>query len=411
MSGFAPDVMLNWLCRYVPLRDELQGAALDSLLEVGSGFKGLGCILSTPFVGVDIAFSHRPAAPMLPIAYDGTRLPFRPGAFHTVVSMDAMEHVPPAARAEFLLELTRVSAARVIIGCPVDAGGLAADVLLQDFYRAVHQSTPEWLFEHQTLGLPASQELERIFAAVPGWRFRELATPGGLAAMLLVLADFVPGMARWIQPALRQDPDKLAAWIQAADFGPKVRRVYLLERLEEGAPHVDLKIPETLIAAFVCPDCDSGLRNPPSGLACASCGRRFGTDNRGVWDFHAQFKRTRPQEPLLFELAPDWLAGEAWVPLVHNYLQAFAADDAVVLWLRVDTRVLSLEEAFALLRPVMAPFGERPFPTLELAEAGTPLPSGRAIALPPQGAEVWAWHPDRFRLARLMASTSPTLAR
>ncbi|HEY9722352.1 MAG TPA: class I SAM-dependent methyltransferase [Oscillatoriaceae cyanobacterium] len=410
MAGFAPDVMLNWLCRYLSLRDVLQGDALESLLEVGSGPKGLGCVVSNRFVGVDVAFAQEPSPPMLPIVYGGTRLPFKPGAFHTVVSMDAMEHVPPAARAGFLLEMTRVSASRVIIGCPVDLVGAAADRFFQDLYRAMNRPAPDWLYEHQELGLPASRDLERLYAALPGWRCTELSTPGALPALLLILADHLPGMAPWIQSALQDEPEKLEAWIRAGDFGPKIRRVYLLERLDQACPLVHMEKVDTLVSAFDCPDCEGDLENPASGLVCSRCGRQFSSDAQGVWSFRPTPATRVPAPPVVFDLAPQWLQDEAWVPLVHNYLQAFSVDDEVVLWIRVDTNVLSIQEALELLAPIIVPYGELPFATLELAEHASPLPPGRVIPLPAGGEEVLAWEPDKFRLVRLMSPASPVLA-
>ena len=62
---------------------ESGGQPLDSLLEVGSGARGLSCILpngagaggAPRFVGIDMKFAGPPAAAMAALTYDGGRLP------------------------------------------------------------------------------------------------------------------------------------------------------------------------------------------------------------------------------------------------------------------------------------------------------------------------------------------------
>ena len=47
--SFPPGTQLNWLVRYVPIKQYLTGPALASLIEVGSGARGLASIIDDPF--------------------------------------------------------------------------------------------------------------------------------------------------------------------------------------------------------------------------------------------------------------------------------------------------------------------------------------------------------------------------
>src|SRR6185369_7759528 len=236
---FASDTQLNWLARYLPLEAHLDGDARASLLEVGSGSRGLACILPeaapASFVAIDTRFAGPPAPAMLPLAYNGGRLPFKDGAFHTVVSMDTLEHVPPPGRAPFLAELVRVSSGRVIVGFPAIGEGIGGDGLegerfLQALFRALGMGDPDWLHEHEELGLPRASDVEAILdrlcgghadAAPAAWR--RLATTGSLVNLLAVLMDVLPGTRPWTEPLLSRHRPELEAWFRAGAFGPANR--------------------------------------------------------------------------------------------------------------------------------------------------------------------------------------------
>jgi Methyltransferase domain len=144
--------VLNRLIRYHPIRGRLSAAPADSILEVGSGNLGLGEFVDRPFVGCDLIFERSPFAPALrPVRASGTNLPFRDGAFHTVLCLDTMEHVPVAARPDFLMELLRVTNHTLIIGAPMGTSAAEADLSLHEYYRSRRLEEPLWLKEHIAL--------------------------------------------------------------------------------------------------------------------------------------------------------------------------------------------------------------------------------------------------------------------
>ena len=99
-----------------------------------------------------------------------------------------------------------------------------------------------------------------------------------------------------------------------------------------------------------------------------------------------------------FVLRPDWLHDTAWVTAAHNYLHAFPAGGAQILWLEVDAGVLAVHEALDILRPLLAPFGDLPFPEVSLSDdpAETP-PRARTIVLPRTPELLRQWTPEEFR--------------
>ena len=423
--GFPPDTQLNWLARYLPIKDHLGPDALASLLEVGSGARGLSCILSgvaadllangpVRFVGIDTKFAGAPASAMIPFAYEGGRLPFRDGAFHTVVSMDTLEHVPPSQRGGFIQELARVASARVIAGFPAvgEAGGdgLHGERFLQGLFRALGMGDPEWLHEHEELGLPRATEVEEILNSLDGRSWRRLPTTGSLVNLMAVLIDLLPGTRPWLAPLLDAQGAALEAWFRASMFGPTDRAVYLIERRQPSAPLVSLVTAAgaatiaALARAVICPDCDAGLQDGSSGLVCAGCGRSFPRDAQGIISL-------RPSEgPVIFRVAPDWLATVDWVVAVHNYLQTFAPADGCVLWLDLDPAQLSPAEALKLLQPVLAPLGERPFAELFLNDDPAARPTrGRVVPLPTGKDALYACSGEWFRARAQTAATTAAL--
>ncbi len=394
----AGPVQLNWLARYVPLKPRLDEQARRSLLEVGSGYRGLGVLLDSPFVGVDVGFSAPAVPPMIAMEYDGQRLPFADGAFDTVVSMDTLEHVPPAQRGPFLDELLRASAARVLVGFPAGAEGREADRLLAQVFQARGGAAPTWLGEHDALGLPEAAEVEALFRARPAWRWEALPSVGSLPCLLLTLADALPAMAAWSDPIVQANRDALCKWIEGGTFGPSFRKVYLLERREALRPRVDLGNVATLAAALTCSACrGEGLSAEGPQLTCPRCQAAYRTDRQGVWRLRAdRAPAPPPTESATFYLEPDWLNGIEWARAVSRYLHAFPATAPCRLWLQVDPAKLSLEEAAKLLEPLHSAFGEAPFPELTLSADLAERPAQR-IGLPSEEGELREWSTARFR--------------
>jgi hypothetical protein len=402
---------LNWLCRYVPLKGLLVEAG-HSLLEVGSGHRGVGCVRPLPFVGAEIAFSQPPVAPMVGVQYDGSLLPFKTGAFHTVLSVDAYEHVPPAHRRNFLRELIRVAANRVVLSFPADEA-IDSDRYLQALYRRFSLGEPEWLREHEELGIPRSSDAEAELAALTGWRWRPMPTTGNLVNLLLLLADILPGTDAWVRPILEDHREDLERLILAGSFGPASRKVYLLEREGLTDPLVDLTEPGSLVAALSCPACGGDLEDGVR-LACLGCGRDFSPDPRGVLPLVAPegsvpalLPPLPPEVPapaaeerpaVVFALAPDWLETLDWVAPVHNYLKAFPPEAPCLLRLKADPARIDAEEAICLLAPILEAYEEGRFPEIELtADFEDPALQAATTLLPATADELAAWTPGRFQ--------------
>jgi ribosomal protein S27E len=392
-----PGIELNWLARYLPLQSVLDEQARRSLLEVGSGHVGLGCIVESPFVGVDISFPLPPQSPMLPFAYDGERLPFAAASFDTVVSMDTFEHVPPSKRKHFLEELLRVAASKVVISFPADQQGRDADAVMQRTIMSAGLGSPRWLHEHEEHGIPKSAEWEPILNGLAGWTWQSLPTTGSLACVLMTLADVMPTLRPWAQSLLRETPEALTQWISMGSFGPAFRKLYVLERVEAVRAQVELSDLRTLLPAVMCPQCDQTqtVKQSESGLTCSACGAAFAMDVRGV----VQIEKPLPKK-VTFYLEPDWLGSTDWVSAIHNFLKAFEPNDACRLWLQVDPKRLPLQVAATMLEPLHASFGAREFAELVLSDdVREPPPVSERIALSQEGLSV-----DAFR-AQLKAHT------
>jgi hypothetical protein len=276
---------LNWLARYVLLREHLVGSE-RSLLEVGSGHVGISCIVQHTFVGVDVAFETTPVRSMVPFAYDGRRLPFRDGSFHTVVSMDTLEHLPAPQREAFLAELVRVSASRVIMGSPTQSGVAAAhadDPVVQLVHK-LGMPEPEWMHEHDEFGLPQPSDVEAAIARVTGdaWTCRSIPTTNDLVNLLAVLTDLSPGTQATTSAFLERYPAEVEAWFRASTFGPCNRKVFLVEARTPRTPLVDMNSVNSVLGALVCPACSGSMAIRGTSLACVQCAVSFRTDNHQV---------------------------------------------------------------------------------------------------------------------------------
>ena len=396
--AFPAGTQLNWLVRYVPIKAYLTGPALASLIEVGSGARGLATILDDSFVGIDVRIDGEPAPSMYPFSYDGGRVPFKAGSFHTVVSMDTLEHVPPSNRVDFLKELLRISASRIILGFPSQSGqtpGKAED-FIRNLFLKLGMAAPAWLNEHDEFGLPPAREVEAILDQLDDWTWRPLPTTGDFVNLLAALADIIPGTAPMIRPVLQDNAAEIEAWVMAGAFGPANRKVYSIERRRPLAPLVDLNNPATLITAITCPNCEGETEIVPPGVRCRGCGASFAPDARGIFRLQRTAIAPRPGAPagVTFSLAPDW-SGPEWLVAAHNYLHAFAASEPHKLWITVDPRQISTPAVVDLLRPLLRPFGNAPFAEIYLSE--TPPEPGVALPLSSDRGRVHDYSSEWFR--------------
>lgn len=116
-----------------------------------------------------ISLDIKPVADRLPdavcLAGDGIALPFADATFDAVVSSDALEHVPPANRKAFLLELIRVSRDVVVVAAPFDTPGVAGtEEMVRHFVLLATGAPQVQLDEHRDNGLPNLEEAEEILA-------------------------------------------------------------------------------------------------------------------------------------------------------------------------------------------------------------------------------------------------------
>lgn len=98
---------------------------------------------------------------------DGSRLPFKDGAFDVVCAFDTLEHVPPRLRKAFVAECARVARRWVILAGPYASPRVAeAEELLQRFLETKLGERHRYLDEHVHHGLPDRADVEAQFAAL-----------------------------------------------------------------------------------------------------------------------------------------------------------------------------------------------------------------------------------------------------
>jgi O-antigen biosynthesis protein len=107
---------------------------------------------------------------------DAKKIPFSDRNFDVVVASDMMEHVDAADREQVIKELLRVSKNCLIIGAPLKTNiTLAAEELIRSQYYANTGVEHPFLLEHEAVGLPGEDEMDRLFndAGVAFMKIRE----------------------------------------------------------------------------------------------------------------------------------------------------------------------------------------------------------------------------------------------
>ena len=251
--------MLNWITRYAPVAALVldEAGRLDgSLLDVGSGSVGFACVGGAePFVGIDIEFWGPPAPSMFAVRSRPGRLPFVDAAFDTVISLDALEHVPPDERTGFVAEIGRVAARRVIVACPCDEAA-ALDEMMRRMYRRRGESAPDWLDEHAEHGLPTRRAIADACGALEGFSATELPMPNSLLSLLAVIADTDPEVAPLAAAEVAHRPSLWADLFNSSADSASFRVGWVLERERpvEGRVRPE-RLAQTTLAALRCPTC------------------------------------------------------------------------------------------------------------------------------------------------------------
>lgn len=241
--------MLNQLVRYagiVPLIAELEGGRL---LDVGSGSQSIAPRLGKAWqvTAVDRAFDDYGTAAgpadhaAEQVVADAADLPFADREFDVVVSLDMLEHVPPAAREGVLGELARVTARRLIVACPAGAAALIADRALAEHCARRGLPQPGWLQEHLDHGFPEPEAMEAALA--PFGTVRLLGNESAAAHRLLMRVEAGPRsgvaaerLSRVLSVAGRESGRRgaiaraIVAIIRGLDRPPTYRSIAVLDR-------------------------------------------------------------------------------------------------------------------------------------------------------------------------------------
>lgn len=139
------------------------------ILEVGAGSAGITEFLSHRVTGVDLAFERTAerASPWLErVEASADELPFDDASFDVVLSLEMLEHVPPARRGPAVEEMLRVlrPGGRLIVTFPSGETAAHLDAWLNRRFRRVTGEDHPWAIEHIEHGVP---ETEEILALLP----------------------------------------------------------------------------------------------------------------------------------------------------------------------------------------------------------------------------------------------------
>jgi hypothetical protein len=164
----------DYWSRYAPVIaaiDRIAPVKVPRIMEVASGGRG-GISWALGKRKVEVCLVDRSehlvrdalGGKAMRVCGDGCRLPFADGYFDVAVSLDTVEHLPPAMRPAFLAELKRIARYGVVLTCPLESadGVFQArefDLLLSDSIKKQKGVQPDWLREHLQQGHPRKDEL------------------------------------------------------------------------------------------------------------------------------------------------------------------------------------------------------------------------------------------------------------
>lgn len=148
--------------RYLPVAGEIRSDRPEnpSILEVGSGSKGITPYLPFPVVGTDVAFEGKIPAALTPVRLEVDSLPFPDLSFDYVLSVDMLEHVPRERRQAFVAEMLRVARRRVFIAVPCGEKAEAQDRELDALFTRLRGEPYVYLREHVERGLPSPEDMD-----------------------------------------------------------------------------------------------------------------------------------------------------------------------------------------------------------------------------------------------------------
>lgn len=159
------EVSVNMKLRYGPIVAELKRMKRTkpdlSVLEVGSGSKGITRFFRHPVTGVDVEFQeHKNKHLKEVIVKPDGKLPFPDRSFDAVISVDCIEHIPRPKRDRLMAEMKRVSKDSILITAPFEFTRWDRRVI-----ERWPKDSPTYanIKEHQDAGVPAPEEIERTY--------------------------------------------------------------------------------------------------------------------------------------------------------------------------------------------------------------------------------------------------------
>jgi hypothetical protein len=222
--------------RYRPVVQLLRRAATPAshVLEIGSGPYGVTLFWPRQVVGYDVDFSGPDLGCLQRVkaAGDGGRLPFADRQFDFVLSLDTLEHVPPAGRAAMIAELVRVTRRWLVVSAPCGAAAAQYDAKLEAWLREHIRMEHRWLGEHFQHGLPEAAEIEdalrRAFA--PGESYALVIEDNGDLRRWLLAWKLHMSRNRFWRSLKSKLLWPFAGWFAAGGRGPAYRKVFVVER-------------------------------------------------------------------------------------------------------------------------------------------------------------------------------------
>jgi len=314
---------------------------------------------------------------MLPFRSRPGRLPFADAAFGSVLCLDVLEHVPPADRADFVAELARIAAHRVVVACP-SSEMAPIDDLVRHLFVGSGQPVPGWLSEHDEHGLPTPEEIAAFCAAPAGFAVRPLRVPNALLSTMASVADFMPALAgQAVHEATVRTDDWLRVF-DGASFGGSWRKGYVLERVDAPPTLVDQRdLEPTALAALRCQDCGGAFAAVEDDLLrCGGCARLAPRTPGRIWDLSAS-----PFAGLATGDAPYVWCDPAWDDprRLGATLHALSAGAGEAVVLRARPQAVSGEQAAGLAVGFLQDTGL--LATTEVVVLDEPLTAGHERAL------------------------------
>lgn len=180
--------------RYGMVIDQLRDVWQDDLriVEIGSGAAGITEFLDHPVTGVDSFFERtddKASRWLERVEGTATELPFADDSYDVVLSLEMLEHLPEAVRADALREMLRVMrpGGRAVVTFPAGDTAARLDAWLNEAYRRRHGRDHPWAIEHLQNGLPDADAIARLAATIgarsvrlrrhawaPAWKLQQL---------------------------------------------------------------------------------------------------------------------------------------------------------------------------------------------------------------------------------------------